>query len=102
MQTQTHNFGLLRRQLLPQRALFDFHRAVDNNPAVFKEELLRIFSDPLLQDSICLASKPLYESLRAQLSGLQADSPIKTYLSLYKYLIRLSSRCTPFGLFAGT
>lgn len=101
MQTQIHNFALLRRPLLPEQTISDFHQRVSNNLGSFKEELLRIFSDPVLSDSIYLASPTLYRALRSEMASSERSAPIKMYLALYKYLIRMSSRCTPFGFFAG-
>ncbi|WP_031529609.1 lantibiotic dehydratase [Dyadobacter crusticola] len=101
MQHRIYDFFLLRRPLLPKQTLADFHEKVGTDPVAFQNELIRIFSNPLVQDSLFIASKPLFESLM----GVLASKPIKkadrTYRALYKYLIRMSTRCTPFGLFAG-
>lgn len=67
-----------------------------------ESDLKNIFSQPILQEAIFLASPILYEKLPHFLRGALPDHERKRMcLSLNKYLLRLSSRCTPFGLFAG-
>lgn len=63
-----------------------------------------IFSNPLLQEAIYLASPNLYKELfkwishEKQFSKKEQQRLINTFL---KYFSRMSSRCTPFGLFSG-
>ena len=63
-----------------------------------------IFSNPLLQEAIYLASPNLYKELfkwisqEKQFSKKEQQRLISTFL---KYFSRMSSRCTPFGLFSG-
>ncbi|QBO59556.1 lantibiotic dehydratase family protein [Chryseobacterium salivictor] len=62
------------------------------------------FSNSLLQEAIYLASPNLYKELfkwisqEKQFSKKEQKRLINTFL---KYLSRMSSRCTPFGLFSG-
>lgn len=65
-------------------------------------DLKKLFSQPILQEALFLASPTLYDRLRYFLADTLPDHESKRIcLSLNKYLLRLSSRCTPFGLFAG-
>lgn len=63
-----------------------------------------IFSNSLLQEAIYLASPNLYKELfkwisqEKQFSKKEQQRLINTFL---KYFSRMSSRCTPFGLFSG-
>jgi len=60
------------------------------------------FANPDLQEAIYVASPGLYRKLKAFLeSALSADEEARVCISLQKYLLRLSRRSTPFGLFAG-
>ena len=60
-------------------------------------------TDPLIKKAIYLASPDLYDSLNEYFSGKvknkkKSDRIVNSYL---KYLSRMTTRCTPFGLFAG-
>jgi hypothetical protein len=59
--------------------------------------------DPQVQEAIYLASPVLYAELQKYLTGTVTNNDEKRRIesSLYKYISRMSSRCTPFGLFAG-
>ncbi len=92
---------MLRRPLLSTDFFFGFQKAVGNDPLAFESYLRLIYSDPLLQHALHLASPVLYQQvLRLQNDELQ-NGKEELLNTLYKYLIRMSTRCTPFGLFAG-
>ena len=59
--------------------------------------------DPSVQEAIYIASPVLYTELQKYLAGTitNADEIQRIESSLYRYINRMSSRCTPFGLFAG-
>lgn len=90
---------ILRTPLYPVSDLFAFYKEIENNESVFKEK----FSNNLIQEAIFLSSPPLYFSLKNWLDGNLSDPKKieKLKNSLTKYLTRMSSRCTPFGLYAG-
>lgn len=101
MKSKAHGFFILRRPLLSSAEFFSFQKVVSKDPSLFEAELKMRFSDPLLQHAIRLASEPLYQKLMQLLAG-QVDSGKSALLtSLYKYYIRMCTRCTPFGNFAG-
>jgi lantibiotic biosynthesis protein len=53
----------------------------------------------ILKESVFLASPDLYDAFVKE-TAKSGELNLKTRLSLMKYHIRMSSRCTPFGLFA--
>ncbi|WP_223608654.1 lantibiotic dehydratase family protein [Chryseobacterium sp. OSA05B] len=70
----------------------------DINEQQFKD----LTTDPLFQEALFLASPLLYSTLLKWLKeGLNTEKEEKLKISLLKYISRMSSRCTPFGLFAG-
>lgn len=69
-----------------------------------KNEKFRIvLQNGLFQEAIYIASPLLYNQLQKYLIGKIADVSKKQRIecALYRYVSRMSSRCTPFGLFAG-
>jgi|GEM_PF-4898297 len=73
----------------------------------FKDEennLKRMLSDKVFLNALYLASPQLYYAVIAtDAASLFEDSrkARKLRLSLLRYIYRISTRCTPFGLFAG-
>lgn len=64
-------------------------------------DINRFFDNPVIQESIFIASRDMYDSLiAAKRSGLDLSSHKHLQIALTKYLSRMSTRCTPFGLFA--
>ncbi len=85
-----------------------FEKFIVRTPALSGNALTEISSDtikelchsPLVSEAIYLASPELHVEMQKY---LKSDSPKNTKLevTLLKYLLRMSHRCTPFGLFAG-
>lgn len=101
---QACDFYLLRLPVKPVEALIAFNDGVNRHgEAYFAAGLKQVFSEPAHAKAIYVASPELYRGLRAWLDGETTDPKKgqKLLQSLYKYLIRMSSRCTPYGLFAG-
>ncbi len=85
---------VLRAPLLPFRTLQKLSSAEDI------DGLLRYyFSRKEVSEALILASPELYKSTMRWMRDGMEDKKIR--YSLMKYLIRMSSRCTPFGFFAG-
>lgn len=86
--------------MLAADLLADFHRKITDSPADFEAELTGLFLQPLLQEAIYLASPALHAAFLTALQneGKAADKNLAT---LYKYLIRMCTRATSYGLFAG-
>ncbi|PWS26107.1 hypothetical protein DHW03_15015 [Pedobacter yonginense] len=97
--TYESNFFLIRTPLLPfHDGLKIFDPAIDRS-----DYLAKIFADPLMQESIFLASSELHQQLLRYLRK-ELENPKKIAAleeSLIEYVLRMSTRCTPFGLFAG-
>lgn len=72
---------------------------LDNNDDYWYEFL----KDSIIQEAIYLATPVLFDEIQKFLSGeIIKDRDIyKLKISVMKYYSRMSTRCTPFGLFAG-
>jgi hypothetical protein len=78
--------------------------SLTKNSIVSDEDLKVQFRNPIIKEAIFLASPVLFRELKKWETGeiLDEKSIKKIRISFLKYLSRLSSRPTPFGLFAGT
>ncbi|GEN78221.1 lantibiotic dehydratase family protein [Chryseobacterium hagamense] len=86
--------------------LFSYKTFIEslNKDNISDSKLKEIYSDTFFQEAIYLASPYLYEELKKWfLSEKELSSKDQCRLknALLKYYSRISSRCTPFGLFAG-
>lgn len=90
---------VLRTPLYPITDLLSFLDEINDDDIIFKKK----FSESLIQEAIYIASPSLYVILKKWLDGELKDikKTEKLKNSLVKYLTRMSSRCTPFGLYAG-
>ncbi len=77
----------------PRYPLNFFYENIYNN-----SDIINIFAKPGFQEAIYIASNELYQEA---LRSIRNSSNGKISKSLYKYIVRSSTRCTPFGLFAG-
>ncbi|NIG56945.1 lantibiotic dehydratase [Chitinophaga sp. Cy-1792] len=103
-QVKSFDFYLLRLPLLSYNTLKSLHSTNKNEVEKLAADIREIYTQPLLQEAIYLASQELYSSLMPWLAGNLVLRPQKEYkliLTLYKYLLRMCARCTPYGLFAG-
>lgn len=94
------DFYLLRTPFLPLNFLEQFDGLA--HPQL-NDKLKSIFTDPWLQEAIYVASPELYQEFQKWQQGSLTDKKEvnKLVLSLFRYLLRMCSRCTPYGLFAG-
>ena len=69
-----------------------------------KEESIALFRNPIFNEAIQISSPELFQRLVLFNNGeiSEREEWSKLYKSLYRYVLRMSFRCTPFGLFAGT
>jgi len=68
------------------------------------EKAFNLYNTPIIKEAINLASPELLNGLDKWVSGnstLSNDKKKAFELTFLKYMARISSRCTPFGLFAG-
>jgi len=83
-----------------------FEKIIELNCSPSKEELAgklyQLYQSLDMQDAIYLASPELYHLLLKWLGGNTiTDIEPKLLITLYKYALRMGTRSTPFGLFAG-
>lgn len=96
---QRHDFFVLRQPAFPISTLTRFYDQLATRS--FDELLRQHYQDPLAQEAIFTASPTLYERFQRWLAGEVLPEQTKLLLTLHKYLIRMCSRATPYGLFAG-
>lgn len=79
------------------------YKELTSKDIISENEFRKICENKIFQESIFLASPILYDELIKWINGKLIDrkKTDKLKISLLKYISRMSSRCTPFGLFAG-
>ncbi|MEM9686279.1 MAG: lantibiotic dehydratase family protein [Bacteroidota bacterium] len=93
-----HSF-CLRTPLLP----LDFYHRLTKEKRITDEQFKAVWENDIIKEAVFLASPELFEAIEKWL-GHQETDPKKIQrlqTALLKYLSRMASRCTPFGLFAG-
>ena len=90
---------MLRTPLLPITHL----KSIFNKKITSEANILEIFKHKDIQEAIFIASPNLYSQLIKWLNGelINKKEADRIKFAVTRYLIRMSSRCTPFGLFAG-
>ncbi|MFH0760474.1 MAG: lantibiotic dehydratase family protein [Bacteroidota bacterium] len=63
--------------------------------------LRKTYNDPIIREAVVLGSYEFSRLIDKAFSNEKQPPDRELLLSLLRYLIRLSSRCTPFGTFAG-
>lgn len=97
---RAENFYVVRTPLLPVNITTELNHITNATlAAVIKET----FRDEYLQEAIYIASPELYQELQKWLQGTSVNEKenYKLAAALYRYRLRMSTRCTPYGLFAG-
>ncbi len=81
----------------------DFLLSLLGQQSLSDVQLTKLWSMPLIKEMIWIASPSLYESLEGYERGIIKSEKRREGIkkSFLRYLIRSSSRCTPFGLCAG-
>ncbi len=94
-------FYITRRPVLPVEQLTLFHQKT--MVCSFEEVLLQWYqaNDQLAGEALFLASPVLYERYRLWLEGKEVSERQQLAMTLYQYLVRMTMRSTPFGLFSG-
>ena len=96
---QPKDFFVLRQPTYPLSRLTQFYEQLGTHSL---ESLLRQhYEDPLAQEAIFAASPTLYERFSRWLAGETLPEHNKLVTTLHKYFVRMCSRPTPYGLFAG-
>lgn len=85
--------------------LFPFNVFINilDEESICYEKLKSVIQQTVVAEALFLASPELYEQLKVWANGnnLEFKDNERFNQTIYKYLSRMSSRCTPFGLFAG-
>lgn len=93
-------FYLIRRPVLSVDVIFILNEETKGDIRLLKKALKRIYLDEFLQEAIYTASPDLHVELQKFLYD-ETYSNEKIVYTLYKYYVRMCTRCTPYGLFAG-
>jgi hypothetical protein len=89
---------IFRSPYFPLNLLIEWLAKLDKSLDYLKDILVR----PDIQEAIFLASPVLHDETSKYLENrLKPKERDKFFFSILKYLSRMGSRCTPFGLFAG-
>jgi len=79
---------------------FDSFRELTKDISISDDKLLEYCSNPTIMEALFLASPTLHHEIKKWIQKeLKINEKLKQ--SILKYLFRMSTRCTPFGLFAG-
>jgi hypothetical protein len=96
---QSFDKFLLRVPFHPIDKLNNLLKSIDgkDNPVkLFQEEF-----DPVFKEALFVASPHLYDAAKKMLYSENEIAEDDVLVSLLKYITRMSSRCTPFGIFSG-
>ena len=102
---QPHQSFVARNPLFPIDTFFNW-KTKCNNPEEAKNILLHslkeFYQQPLASEALYIASPDLHGQLQLWLENkiVNPEKKKRTELSLIKYMIRMCTRCTPYGLFA--
>ncbi|WP_254614159.1 lantibiotic dehydratase [Myxococcus sp. CA056] len=109
------DFFVLRTPLLPFDALTSWSEGLEGPEAApdaleaalqrdtsrLRARLRQWVDDPLIQESLFIASPALVESLHYWRENADSEQGKKVERTLVRYFARMAGRSTPFGLFAG-
>lgn len=96
---QPYSFFVLRRPVYSIQNLDQLYNKLASSP--LNSALKTWYSDPSVQQAIQVASQPFYERCQQWLKEESVSEHKKLVATLHKYFIRMCTRCTPYGLFAG-
>ena len=94
---ESSNYFVVRTPALPLKVMGSMERV--DPQAVSAFIAARIAGNPRIADALFLASAPLYNEVRHHLDN-HLPFPDKLAATVYKYILRMASRATPFGLFS--
>lgn len=103
---QPQELFVVRNPLFPIEAFYNWNADDESCIELAKEKLRRSLLDfyrqPVVQEALYAGSPDLHEKMVLWLENKidNAEKKEKLELSLVKYMIRMCTRCTPYGLFA--
>src|SRR4051794_12632692 len=101
-----HSSFVVRNPLFPIEVLFNWKSTlggdVDSSKEILRDSLREFYRQPIVKEALFIGSPDLYEQLLLWLENKmeKPDKKEKLELALVKYMIRMCSRSTPYGLFA--
>src|SRR4051812_7823834 len=101
-----HTSFVVRNPLFPIEVLFNWKSPdgmnTDSSKEILRESLREFYKQPVAKEAIYIGSPDLYEQLLLWLENKieKPDKREKLEAALVKYMIRMCTRCTPYGLFA--
>lgn len=93
-------FFLLRTPALPFDRLAGWGANLQDRE-ILEGRLREIVGDPLVREAVFLASPGLEDDIAVWLQSPRSGRGRKIERALVRYFLRMTGRCTPFGLFAG-
>jgi len=95
----TYSTFVIRAPLFP----FNFLMTLLAEESAPYENIIGIIKQPIVAEALFIGSPEFYEQLQKWANGKEIDAKEteRFFQSFYKYLSRMASRSTPFGLFAG-
>ncbi|SEO12499.1 thiopeptide-type bacteriocin biosynthesis domain-containing protein [bacterium A37T11] len=96
---EAFDFYLLRVPRLPLQVMEQLNRVPPGS--AFERALYELFREPSLQDAIYHASTTVFMQLQDWFNGKTTGLSMHMQQTLYKYVLRMAARATPFGQFAG-
>jgi hypothetical protein len=96
---QNFSSFILRSPLFP----FDFLQSLISGTETSEQQLMDVCKLPVVEEAIFLASPDLHGQMKQWLNGELTDKKKRERLhyGLMRYILRMCTRPTPFGLFAG-
>lgn len=81
----------------------DLLQNILSNKLEFKDLIKNILKKAEINEALFLASSDFFEQMQQWINGKTVDikEEDRFLQTIYKYLSRMSTRCTPFGIFAG-
>jgi thiopeptide-type bacteriocin biosynthesis protein len=94
-------FFVLRTPLLPFDEFLAWSEQAAGDRTVLRQRLRALIARPEVREALFIASPALEERLDTELAAPDSPGGQKMERALARYLTRMTSRATPFGLFAG-
>src|SRR5437762_6425126 len=97
---------VVRTPLFPVERFFQWcagqRTSLESPRQVLQRTLKQFYQQPLAQEALFIASPDLHKQLLLWLDDNieKPDKKERAELAFVKYMIRMCTRCTPFGLFA--
>jgi len=93
------DFFLLRTPRFSTTILTDLNKCTSSNE--LHDILLKYYKNPEIRSALFFASIDVYNQFTEYVKTGNIKKKERLFLTLYKYLLRMSSRPTPFGQFSG-